>query len=65
MHPPFPQINSVTATAALTSPWWLPGLHSVSTAAAEIVPILGALWLMVQIIVAIYKATRKKPDDKE
>jgi hypothetical protein len=41
------------AGAAMVSPWWLPALHEVSQVAAEIVPILGALWLITQIAMKV------------
>jgi len=43
--------NTTTAVAAsaVTAPFWLPSLQSASEAAATIAPILGVLWLIVQI----------------
>lgn len=41
------------AAASVISPAWLPGLHEVSQLAAVLMPILGAVWLVVQIARAI------------
>ena len=48
------------AVAAIASPWWLPALHDVSQVAALILPILGVVWLSVQIGVKIYQARHGK-----
>lgn len=37
------------AAGAVSSPFWLPSLQHASEAAALVVPILGAIWLIVQI----------------
>jgi hypothetical protein len=42
--------TGVTAGAAVTSPAWLPWLHSVSDLAALLLPIFGLVWIAVQII---------------
>jgi len=57
-------LSSAAAGAAVVSPWWLPQLHHVSTIAAEVLPILGALWLIVQIVTHILK-TRKALRDHD
>jgi len=41
--------TSAVATAAVSSPLWLPSLKDVSDVAALLLPILGAVWLVVQI----------------
>lgn len=41
--------TTTVASAAVTSPFWLPSLKEVSDVAALMLPILGALWLVVQI----------------
>lgn len=46
--------TDTAAVAAIASPLWLPTLHTVSELAALIVPILGALWLAVQIATKLY-----------
>jgi len=50
--------NKGAAVAAVTSPWWLPVLHSISEVAALVLPILGVLWLCVQIVVKLYHVRR-------
>lgn len=52
-------LTSAAASAAVTSPWWLPALHNVSQLAAELAPILGALWLIVQIGSKLYETYKK------
>ena len=42
-------ITPAVASAAATSPWWLPALAKVSEVAAFALPILGCVWLAVQI----------------
>ena len=49
-------ITAPAAVAAVISPWWLPILHSTSEAAALILPIIGVLWLVIQIMVFLYRA---------
>lgn len=48
--------NATTGAAvgAVTSPIWLPSLHDISTACAEVWPILGAIWLCMQIGFKLY-----------
>lgn len=43
------QLTSWIAGLAVISWWWLPWLQDVSTIAALLLPILGGLWLIVQI----------------
>lgn len=52
--------NKVTAVAAVVSPWWLPSLHTVSEVAALVLPIMGVLWLCVQISIALYRFKYRK-----
>lgn len=47
-------VTDTGAAAAVVSPLWLPSLHEVSAEAALILPILGAVWLSVQIFHRIY-----------
>jgi hypothetical protein len=51
-------VTDVGATAALTSPVWLPWLHTASEFAALMFPILGGTWLAVQIIVKLVQVYR-------
>ena len=53
-------VTDTGAVAAIISPWWLPTLHDVSQFAAEWLPILGALWLIVQIGVKVHTAYWRK-----
>jgi hypothetical protein len=47
------------AAGAIISPWWLPPLHDVSTIAAEIAPILGIIWLVLQMVTKLIDTYRK------
>lgn len=53
-------VTDTGAVAAIASPWWLPTLHDVSQFAAEWLPILGAVWLIVQIGVKVHTAYWRK-----
>jgi hypothetical protein len=53
-------ITTAGAGAAVVSPWWLPSLHEVSTVAAELAPILGAIWLLTQIILKVSEYRRSR-----
>lgn len=55
-------MTSAGAGVALTSPWWLPTLKAASSVAADVLPILGALWLIVQIVTRLTDTFRKKAD---
>lgn len=59
----FQSSSNGVAAAAITSPAWLPPLESASQVAAEVLPILGAFWLVVQIVFYI-RAQIKKDDDE-
>ena len=43
-------VNTPVAAGAVTSPWWLDTLAQLSHIAAQLVPIVGLTWLVVQII---------------
>jgi hypothetical protein len=47
-------VTDAAAAGAVASPIWLPTLHQASEFAAMILPILGALWLALQIGLKIY-----------
>jgi hypothetical protein len=53
-------VTDTGAVAAIVSPWWLPALHSVSDVAALVLPILGVLWLCLQIVVKIHQVKQRK-----
>ncbi|PQZ43375.1 hypothetical protein CQ059_05440 [Brucella pseudogrignonensis] len=47
------------AVAAVASPVWLPWLHTASEITATVAPILGAIWLIVQIISKVTEIVQK------
>jgi hypothetical protein len=49
------QSSNVVAVGAVTSPLWLEQLQQWSDLAATIVPILGAVWLAIQILGYLWK----------
>jgi hypothetical protein len=51
-------ITSAAAGVAITSPTWLPMLQGVSVIAGTLLPILGAIWLIVQIISKVIETNR-------
>jgi hypothetical protein len=53
-------VTDTGAIAAIASPLWLPALHTASEVAALILPILGATWLAVQIIIKLHQAIKRK-----
>lgn len=53
-------VTDTGAVAAIVSPLWLPALHTASEIAALILPILGATWLIVQIIIKLHQALKRK-----
>ncbi len=56
------RVTNVVATASLASPWWLPTIADVSQAFTLLLPILGGLWLLIQIIHKL-STWRKPPKD--
>ena len=52
--------TTIVATGAASSPWWLPVLKEFSQIAAELLPIFGVTWLLVQIFHFIVKWDKKK-----
>lgn len=51
--------TDVVAASAVASPIWLPWLQQTSEVAGLLVPILGAAWLIVQIIGYMYRRGKK------
>ena len=47
---PTEKTTNIVAAGAVASPAWLPVLELVSEYAALLLPILGVIWLAVQII---------------
>lgn len=41
--------TTIVAVSAVSSPWWLQALHAVSDGAALVLPILGVIWLVIQM----------------
>lgn len=54
--------TAAVAATAVASPVWLPWLEAASSTAAMIAPILGTVWLVVQIVAKVQEM-RKKDDD--
>lgn len=52
-------ITTAGATAAVISPFWLPWLNTTSEIASVILPILGVLWLVVQIVAKVREFRRR------
>lgn len=44
------RITNTVAAGAVASPWWLPKLSEVSQVAGHLIPILGVIWLVVQLL---------------
>lgn len=59
------QVVTASAVGAITSIWWLPSLHSLSSTAAEIAPILGCAWLVLQILLKAHDSYKKASFRKE
>lgn len=53
-------ITSAAAGAAITSPAWLHMLSDWSNVAGTLLPILGVVWLIVQIGIKIWEVRRSK-----
>jgi hypothetical protein len=53
-------VTDVGAVAAIASPWWLPALHDWSTIAAELLPIAGVTWLVLQVTVKLHTTYWRK-----
>lgn len=53
-------VKATAAAGAVTSPWWLPVLHTLSDTAALVAPILGVVWLSLQITHFLVKRFHKK-----
>lgn len=55
------KVSNTIAAGAVVSPWWLPSLETLSQNAALMLPILGCVFLLVQLIWKI--SGRDKRDD--
>lgn len=47
-------MNNTVASAAVISPWWIPSLSDISQVTADLLPIAGLLWLVIQIVFYLY-----------
>lgn len=54
------KITDAVAAAAVVSPLWLTSLTTVSQVATVAAPILGCIWLSVQIFTKLYDFYAKK-----
>lgn len=52
-------LTTATAGAAVVSPFWLPSIQGISEIASVALPILGAIWLIVQIVAKVIEVRRK------
>ena len=57
--------TTTVAAGAVSSPLWLPELGTVSEVAAMLAPILGAVWLTVQIVSKVYEIWNKRNKDED
>lgn len=53
LHPISERLTDVAAIASVASPWWLPWLSTTSEIAGLLLPVLGVIWLIVQIWVRV------------
>lgn len=53
--------TNAAAGAAVSSPWWLPGLQEMSETAALFLPIFGVVWLAVQIASKVIEHKSRRP----
>ena len=54
------KITTWVAAGAVVSPAWLPSLQAMSQIAALLLPILGVIWLAVQIYFKVREHRRGK-----
>lgn len=47
------RVTNTVAAGAVASPFWLPSLAEVSQFAGLMLPVLGCVWLIVQIIIKL------------
>lgn len=57
-------VTTVGAWGAIMSPAWLPSLQQTSDVAGRVAPILGVIWLLVQIWSKVYSTVRDLNDRK-
>lgn len=56
------KVTAAVAWGAVLSPWWLPLAHDV---AAQWAPVLGCLWLVVQILDKLIRIYARSHDDAD
>lgn len=54
--------TTAVAAGAVASPFWLPWLQTASEVAATVAPIVGLIWLIVQITTKVYDTFIKNKD---
>lgn len=59
------QITNAVATSMAVSPLWLDGLQQISNIAAIMTPILGCVWLGIQIFYKIREGVRIIQEKRE
>lgn len=52
-------VTTASAWGAVASPVWLPTLREAGETAGLLLPILGATWLVTQIVAKLYTTFRK------
>ncbi|WP_085025252.1 hypothetical protein [Ensifer aridi] len=57
--------TTAVAASAVATPVWLPWLYSASETAAVVAPILGVIWLLVQITSKSIETVQKIRDRDE
>lgn len=55
-------LTTAGAVGAIASPVWLPTLYAASHVAGLLLPILGVLWLLVQIGVKLHSTYKRRND---
>ena len=58
-------ITTAGAGAAIISPVWLPYIQEVSHLAGLVLPVLGVVWLLTQIVSLIYRTYTKEDTPHE
>ncbi|MDX0260526.1 hypothetical protein GOC60_04785 [Sinorhizobium meliloti] len=56
--------TTAVAASAVTTPFWLPWLQTASETAATIAPILGLVWLIIQIFSKTIETYQRMRDRK-
>lgn len=57
----FELVTDTVAIAAAASPWWLPALKETSEVFGLLLPIVGVIWLLIQIGFKLHQHFRQKP----